>query len=312
MDAVIVAFKVMTPIFLLMATGFGARKAGLLSESVIRPMNNLVFRVFLPAMLFVSIVEMELTRLLNLPLIGYIAAVTSVTFLAAFLVVPRLERKRERIGVLIVGMIRGNVVYFGLPVVSLLVGGEYVGLVALVIAVVAPLYNILSVVALESFREGRVELKSVLTGIARNPMILSVAAALLFLLVGIPIPQVVMTPLKQLAQVASPLALFLLGGSFSFSSAVGYGKEIIAAVLVKTVAVPALSLPVAVWIGFSPGETGTILATVGAPTAVASYAMAQQMDGDDRLAGQIVVYSSGAAVITIFCWIVLFKQLGVI
>ena len=89
-----------------------------------------------------------------------------------------------------------------------------------------------------------------------------------------------MIPLKDLAGVASPLALFLLGGSFSFSSAAGYWKEIISAVLVKTVIVPALALPVAIWMGFSQGELGTILATVGAPTAVASFAMAQQMEGE--------------------------------
>lgn len=310
MDAFIVAFQVMTPIFLLMATGFGARSMGLLNDGIIKPVNNLVFRVFLPAMLFVSIVEMELSELLNFRLISYVALVTILAFFIVFLVVPRVEKKRERIGVLIVGMIRGNVVYFGLPVVSLLVGQRYVGLVALVIAIVAPLYNIMSVVALETFREGKTELRNVFSGIARNPMILSIAVALIFLLLRIPIPQVVMIPLKDLAGVASPLALFLLGGSFSFSSAAGYWKEIISAVLVKTVIVPALALPVAIWMGFSQGELGTILATVGAPTAVASFAMAQQMEGDDRLAGQIVVHSSAAAVLTIFLWIVLFKHFG--
>jgi hypothetical protein len=210
MDAFIVAFQVMTPIFLMMAVGFGARRIGLLNDGIIKPVNNLVFRVFLPAMLFVSIVEMESSELLNIRLISYVAVVTILTFFVVFLVVPKVEKKRERIGVLIVGMIRGNVVYFGLPVVSLLVGQRYVGMVALVIAVVAPLYNIMSVIALETFREGRTELRNVFSGIARNPMILSIVAALVFLLLRIPIPQVVMIPLKDLAGVASPLALFLL------------------------------------------------------------------------------------------------------
>lgn len=310
MSALIVAFQVMAPIFILMAVGFGARKFGILNDTIIRPINNLVFRVFLPTMLFVSIYNMEIEQLLNIKLIAYIATVTVVGFLVAFLVIPHFEKKRERTGVLIQAMVRGNVVYFGFPIVALLVGEKYLGVAALVIAIVAPLYNIISVISLETFREGKPKFTNVLAGILKNPMIISVIVALVFLLLAIPIPQVVMIPLKDMAKVASPLALILLGGSFSFASSKGYGKELISAVLVKLVIVPAVALPIAILLGFNQGELGTILATLGAPTAVASFAMAQQMEGDDLLAGQIVVYTSAFAVITIFIWIVLFKHFG--
>lgn len=310
MTAFIVAFNVMAPIFLLMLVGIVARKSGLLNDGVIKPVNNLVFRIFLPAMLFLSIYNMSMEELLNMKLILFAAVVTLVVFALAFMFVPRFEKKRERTGVLIVGMIRGNVVYFGIPIVSLLVGQKYVGMVALVIAVVAPLYNIISVVSLETFRSGKPEMKNVLIGILKNPMILAVLAALVFLVLKIPIHQVFMIPLQEMAKVASPLALILLGGSFSFASALGYKKEILATVLVKLIVVPAIALPIAILLGFNEGELGTMLATLGAPTAVASFAMAQQMEGDDVLAGQLVVYTSACAVITIFIWIVLFKYFG--
>jgi len=310
MTALIVAFQVMAPIFILMSVGFGARRFGILNDIIIKPINNLVFRVFLPAMLFISIYNMNIEELFNVKLIAFITIVTLTGFLAAFFLVPIFEKKRERTGVLIQAMVRGNIVYFAFPIVALLVGEKYLGLAALVIAIVAPLYNIISVISLETFREGKPEMRNVFIGILKNPMIISVIVALVFLIFAIPIHQVIMIPLQNLAKVASPLALILLGGSFSFASAKGYEKEILAAVVVKLLLVPAIALPIAILLGFNQGELGTILATLGAPTAVASFAMAQQMEGDDLLAGQIVVYTSVFAVVTIFIWIVIFKYFG--
>jgi predicted permease len=40
--------------------------------------------------------------------------------------------------------------------------------------------------------------------------------------------------------------------------------------------------------------------------------MAQQMDSDADLAGNCVVFTSALSCFTIFCWIVLFKELGVL
>ncbi|MBK5247603.1 MAG: AEC family transporter, partial [Peptostreptococcaceae bacterium] len=70
MEALIVAFQVMAPIFILMSVGFGARKFGILNDIIIRPINNLLFRVFLPAMLFVSIYNMNIDELFNVKLIA--------------------------------------------------------------------------------------------------------------------------------------------------------------------------------------------------------------------------------------------------
>ena len=310
MEALIVAFQVMAPIFILMSVGFGARKFGILNDIIIRPINNLLFRVFLPAMLFVSIYNMNIDELFNFKLIAYITIVTLTVFFMAFFLVPYFEKKRQRTGVLIQAMVRGNVVYFGFPIVALLVGEKYLGLAALAIAVVAPMYNIISVISLETFREDKPKMWDVIIGILKNPMIISVIVALLFLIFAIPIHQVIMTPLRDMAKVASPLALILLGGSFNFAAAKGYEKEILATALVKLILVPAVALPIAILLGFNQGELGTILATLGAPTAVASFAMAQQMEGDDLLAGQVVVYTSVFAVVTIFIWIVIFKHFG--
>ena len=50
----------------------------------------------------------------------------------------------------------------------------------------------------------------------------------------------------------------------------------------------------------------------GAPTAVSSYPMAQQMGGDGPLAAQAVVLTSAFSLCTMFLWIFLLKNLSLI
>ena len=76
--------------------------------------------------------------------------------------------------------------------------------------------------------------------------------------------------------------------------------------------VPAVMLTVAAYVfDFRGVEFVTLIAIFAAPCAVVSFAMAQQMGGDADLAGNCVVFTSALSCFTIFCWILLFKTLGI-
>jgi hypothetical protein len=47
-----------------------------------------------------------------------------------------------------------------------------------------------------------------------------------------------------------------------------------------------------------------------APTAINSFTMAQQMGGNEDLAGSIVVSTTAVSILTMFLWILIFKTLG--
>ena len=61
-------------------------------------------------------------------------------------------------------------------------------------------------------------------------------------------------------------------------------------------------------LGFRDAELAILLTMSGSPVAVSSYTMAQQMGGDDKLAGQLVVLSSILCIVTMFLWIFTLKQ----
>lgn len=90
------AFSVLFPLFAKIALGYGIRSLKILSEKTLKEMNNVVFRVFLPTLLFSTITSFNL--------LWY--AVLSLIVMVSFylLLIPRLEADNRKRGVLVQGI----------------------------------------------------------------------------------------------------------------------------------------------------------------------------------------------------------------
>ena len=309
---IVLGLSVVLPLFVVMSIGYLSRKVKLIDDSGVGVVNRLVFWVFLPAILFVSVYETDLKEVFNIPLILFSVLGTTVVFVVSFILVPKLEKKRDRCGVVIQGLIRGNEVYFGFPIVVSLIGAQYLGLMSIVVAFAVIFYNGYSIFALEYFKGDTVDKKEIFKNLITNPFILATFFAVAMNLVGIVIPDVLMTGIRSLASVATPLALFLLGASFNFTSTKGYLKEVIWTTIFRLIIIPGIVIALSILMGFSSAEVVILFVTFGVPTAVASYSMARQLNADYELASQIVVYTSSFAILTVFIWTIVLQMLGVI
>ena len=151
----------------------------------------------------------------------------------------------------------------------------------------------------------------ILKGVLKNPMILGAIAGALCLILEIHIPKPVLKPVGQIAAATTPVALIILGASFKFGSTHEHRPQLIGCILGRLIIVPAIMLSVAAALGFRGIDFVTLIAIFGTPCAVVSFAMAQQMDGDSDLAGNCVVFTSALSCLTIFCWILFFKTIGI-
>ena len=102
----------------------------------------------------------------------------------------------------------------------------------------------------------------------------------------------------------------ILGGDFDFSKVKGNLKTAGWVIFVKMVALPGVMIPVIISMGYRNAELLSALLAYQTPVAVSSYIMAQQAGADEQLAGQLVVFSSAASVVTLFVTIFLLRQLG--
>ena len=198
----------------------------------------------------------------------------------------------------------------GVPLVANIFGSDAVAIPTMMIAAVVPLYNVLSVFILETFRGGRFDLLNILRSVVMNPMILGGILGALCRAAELHIPAPILRPAAEIAAATTPVALIILGASFRGGSFHAHLPQLIGAIAARLVIVPGIMLAIAIALGMRDVELVTLIAIYATPCAVAGFAMAQQMHADAELAGNCVVYSSALSCVTIFGWVFLLKSLG--
>lgn len=308
MENLILSLNVVLPLFITMSLGYFLKYLNMFNNNTLDTMNNITFKSFLPMLLFYNIYKTNLQGVFNLKLMIFSATCVIALYLILYLIVPLIEKDNKKRGALLQGLFRSNFVIFGIPITESLFGSEKVGVAALLIAVIVPLFNILSVIALETFRGGKPDFRKISIGIIKNPLIIASCLGVLTLLLKIKIPTAIEKTISDVSKIATPLSLILLGASFKFDNIKKYLKQTTIAVVGKTILTPCIILPICIMFGYRGVELTTLMIIFAAPTAISSFTMAQQMDSDSDLAGQIVVFTSAFCVVTVFMWIFILKQ----
>lgn len=309
MESLKLSFEAVMPIFLLMALGYTLRGLKVATKETFNAINKLVFKVFLPVLLFYNIYKTDLSQVLDLKFIIFTLISVICIFIVGYFAVLLLTKDNSRRGVMLQGFFRSNFAILGLPIINYICGENSGGIAALTVAIVVPLFNVLAVIALERFRNGNIKIKPMLKGVITNPLIIGCVIGIIFVVLGIKLPFVLETAVGNVSKIASPLAMIVLGASFIFSSLKGYIKEVCITVVARLVIVPLIMITIAVLMGFSGEALACIMVAFGSPVAVSSFAMAQQMGGDEKLAAQVVVISSAACLVTLFGWILILDSL---
>ena len=311
MENFMLSANAVLPMFLLLAAGYLSKRFGILSLEDIPRTNRIAFRIFLPCLLFYNIYNAELSYAIRPKLILFAVCGVLLVFAGAVYGAHRFERNQDRKGPIAQGIFRSNFVIMGIPIAQAIVGDADLSPVAILIAVIVPMFNFLSVVILEKFRDGRVKTGEVLLEIAKNPLIIGSVLGIVFLLLHIRLPAVVEKAVSNLGSIATPLQLFLLGAFFRFSGLRHYVRPLTVVTLVKLFVTPAVMLSAAALLGIRGVEFLGLIGIFASPTAINSFTMVQQMKcGDAELAGDIVVMTSAVSIFSFFIWIYLFKSLG--
>lgn len=327
MDSLIFAINAVSPIIVTVAVGYLLKKAGLMSEGFAKAANKLVFRLLLPSMLFLNVYKIDNIAEFDFGYIGYVLISLLVIFAASIPICIIASRESARRGVLLQGIFRSNYALVGIPLAQSLFGDEGAVVATLLSAFYVPALNVLAVISLSIFKKdgSGPDVKKILLGIVKNPLIQSIALALVFLgvraifeKVGISfrlsqIPAIY-TPLEYFQRSATPIALLVLGAQFEFSAIKELRKEIIFGTLMRTLVVPVFGLGVA-YLFFSDVFTGAhfaaFVAVFATPVAVSSVPMAQEMEGDSALAGQLVVWTTLFSALSVFLASFLLKLTGI-
>lgn len=309
MSNLFLAFSVVFPLFFMMSLGYLLKLTHVLNERFLKELNQFCFRIFLPFILFDNIYKSNFHAVFSLKLVVFAIISTLALFLILLFIIPLFERSDQKRSVIIQGIFRSNFILFGIPITTSLYGGQNVATTALLIAFLIPLFNLLSVVVLHHFSKRKIKPIIILKNIITNPLIIASIVGFCFVLTGIRLPVLVATSVSSIAQVATPLALITLGGSFQFRALTRSIFPLVWTVIGKLMILPLIFIPLSIVFGFKHVELTALVALFASPTAVSTYTMAQQADADDTLAGQIVVLSSLLSILSLFLIITILKAL---
>ncbi|MDR2682529.1 MAG: AEC family transporter [Dysgonamonadaceae bacterium] len=313
MNSFLFSFNVVAPLFILMAAGYVVRKIRLMSEDFLTQLNKLIFRFFLPLMLFQDIRLSYRGDFSNTRLIFASLAGISVIILVSFLIVPFLVKRKGQRGSIIQGIYRSNFLIYGLPLATGMFGNQAVTAISMLMGIMIPFFNVAAVIILSVYSETgthRIQVKKLLYDVVSNPLIIGTFFGLLAGVVHLNLPRFVDIPMAQLAGIAAPLALFMMGGEFKFHSLRNNLVKVIAVTIVRLIIVPVIALGIFVAAGFRGVDLAVLLCIFATPAAMAGYIMAKNMGNDGELAGQIVVLTTACSCVTIFFLIYFLRSWG--
>ena len=322
----IFAINAVSPILLTVLIGYFLKKCGLISVDLAKSINKLVFRIFLPVMLFNNIYKISDLGSFRPGYIIYSVVAVAVIFALCLIFVIFFTKDQRKRAALLQGSFRANYALIGIPLAEALFGAEGVAVASILSAFTIPTFNIFAVISLSIFREGgeKPSAKKIFIGILKNPLIQGVAAGAVALLIraifvkcGVEFRLTDVAPAYKvvtwLTNLATPLALLMLGAQFEFSAVAALKREIISGVVIRNLLIPTFGLGIAYIFckSFGGAEFAALVAVFATPIAVSSVPMAQEMDADAILAGQLVVWSTIASTFSVFFASLILHSLGV-
>lgn len=303
------------PVFLLMALGIILRRIGVVDAAFASRLNMFVFCVALPVLLFRDISSVDLAQEWDARFVLDCALITlaSIVFACA---ASAFVKSRATRGEFIQGAYRSSVAILGVALMQNIYGSSQAA--AMIIIGVVPLYNAAAVVILavcaDDSRAKRKGARAMLLGVTRdivtNPIIVGIAAGLLWAALRLPMPEAAGKAVDAIAGLATPLGLVAMGAMADFRRMREEAGASLGASVIKLFGLCAVFLPVCVALGYRGEELMALLFMLGSATTVSSFVMARNMGYEGAVSSAIVMITTLGSVFSLTAWIYLLRCLG--
>ena len=278
----------LVPIFIVILSGYFFRLFRFPGDEFWSYAERITYFVLFPALLLLKTATAPLDLQAFVPMVAALyAAILAMTGLV-FLMRPWRKYGAKAFTSFFQGSIRFNT-YVGLSAALALFGDEGLTLAAVAIAVLIPFINVLCVTVLVVFDDSKKRnRRTVISGIARNPLILSCVAGILLNISGIGLHSTVSDTLSLFGHASLPLGLLALGAGLNFAAARADGKVLFFNCTLKLLVLPAFMWTASLVMNINPMATAVAVLFAALPGSPTSFILARQHGGDSRLMANIV------------------------
>lgn len=293
------AFAALAPVFALIALGFALRRLVFRSEAFWEPVEKLTYFVLFPALLVSSMAQARVAGPVIVPTVAVLAA--TMLAVAALLVVlrPALGLGGAAFSSVVQGSVRFNT-YVGLAAASALYARPGVALLAVVLALMIPLANILSVIVLiRHAGDGASGWRGLVRELVTNPLIVASAVGLALSLSETPLPPPVAPVLETLGRASLALGLLAVGAGLSLGALAMGGVGLVASTALKLVLSPLLAYALCRLLGLEPLATAIAGLFAALPPAPSAFVLARRLGGDSGLMAAIITLHTVVAALSL-------------
>jgi predicted permease len=282
--------QLLFPDFSLILCGYLVCRYTALNRSVWEQVETLVYFFLFPVLLFQSIVKSPLdvhaaSRLIGA---GWALGLTGIGLAYVLPHVPLLQRwvdGRDHAASAQIAF-RFNS-FIGLAIAERLSGPQGVQLIAVLIGVCVPLFNVGAVWPMVRHAK-----RSLVREMVRNPLILATASALVANLIGFTIPHWLEPSVSRIGAASIALGLMAAGAGMRFG-ALAKAKALAVSVLtIRHLILPLVAFGLTRLFALNAAETTVLLAFSALPTASSCYVLAARMGYDGAYVAGLVTLST--------------------
>lgn len=296
---------IVIPVFLIVVLGWICRRSGLLKEGSAQALNQYVFYIAIPPLMFLSTAKVDIETVLHWDFILAYVGGSAVAVAVAFLAWWRMKISTPLDWTVIaLNAAWANTVYMGVPIFYFMFGEK--GALPVVISTLASnlvFIVILAVVSeLQSGSRGMVQkLRALLIqALLKNPVMMAPLLGMLVSVLGVSLPAALMTPMEMLAPSAAPVALFALGISLYGMQTKGAGFELGWLTFIKLIVHPLAVYLLAVWVlDLEPFWAASAVLLAALPTGAMVYVLAQQYQTRVTLSSATIMVTTIGSIVTL-------------
>lgn len=300
--------EVILPVFLVIAAGYVTVWRGLFTGQVMDALMSFTQSFAIPVLLFRAISRLDLAasydpRLLISFYSGSLAGF-AVGFFGARYLFKRPWTDSVAIGF---GGLFSNLLLLGLPITERAYGPDALGPNFALISLHAPFCYTIGVTAMEFAKaEGASlarTLQSVARSMARNPLVIGIAAGFAVNLSGLTVPGVVNEAVDLLAGAALPAALFGLGGVLVRYRPEGDLKIVAMVAAASLILHPVVTFTLGNLLSLSTGQLRSAVISASMAPGVNTYVFANMYGVGRRVAATLVLVATAMSILSVWVWL---------
>jgi predicted permease len=299
------ALGITLPILVVLVLGALFRQRRWVDESFVESGNRLLFRVCMPALLFLATATRPVSAESDVPLATFGVAATFAVVALLWFVAPLIVG-RERRGEFVQSAFRSNMGMIGIALCVSAYGEDVLARAGIFVAAMIVAYNVLSILVLTTHRS------QVARNLLRNPLLIGILAGIAWQQFGLPMPEVLGDSLAYLARMALPLALVCIGASLQWRKLRPDHPEVLWAATFKLLLIPAGVTLAAVLQGFRGEDLGILFLMVASPTAMVAFVMAREFGSRSAMTAEVIALTTLAMPVTITAGLTLLGTLGLL